>query len=160
MGQTRPVMLPPLVRVTPIYWPACGVHRQVSEVVERVPGVLVQCNHLPPINTVKLAEGSDNRQKGSGSNACVLFRILENLADELADDALGKGFQDKTFDAEKLRRLLVDQVAETGAENDRQTGAELQQPAGQIGAGHAGHGLVGNDQVESVGTLHEGGQGF
>jgi hypothetical protein len=47
--------------------------------------------------------------------------------------------------------LIIHRGAVTGAQQDRELRPHGQAAAGQLEAGHAGHGLVGNEQIERGG---------
>jgi hypothetical protein len=62
----------------------------------------------------------------------------------------GERLQGKLFYPEGFCRVLVNEVAVAGTENNRDVRPYLQHPSGEVHAGHARHGLIGDDEVKLI----------
>ncbi|VTR66236.1 hypothetical protein DESC_460131 [Desulfosarcina cetonica] len=114
-----------------------------------------------------MKEGIDAIDIPSGMGMNLLGLGSNRLTATIQSKAYGRGklvaqnrFFDKGPDTQRERLLLVDGLTEAGANDHRQVRAGGHDPAGQFLAGHVGHGLVGDHQVEVLGIRPENLQGF
>ena len=84
----------------------------------------------------------------------------EGVLDGFAENGHREGFLQQRPDAELAHALFGNDVPVAGRHHDREVGADLEDPFGEIGAAHPGHGEVGEEDVEIEGVRQEVGERF
>jgi hypothetical protein len=86
--------------------------------------------------------------------------VLERLSDSLGEIAHRKGFHNEILDPHSLCLFLADTFTKSGAQHNRDIGANLHEFLGQLISCHIRHGHVGNNQIKPLWIYAEQLQGL